>query len=235
LSAAAGLGLAFGLLAPRTPGGGESGGPRPGPVDPAAPAAATEAPTLAPEAARAALVQLGDLPVARHAPRNDYDRAHFGQRWADVDRNGCDTRNDVLRRDLQAPVFKARTRDCVVLEGTLDDPYTGRRIAFEKRRADAVQIDHVVSLSNAWRTGAQALTPERRTAFANDPDNLLAVDGPTNEDKGDDDAAEWLPPRAAFRCEFVARQITVKARYGLWVTPEERVAMARALEPCAGR
>jgi hypothetical protein len=226
LLAAAGAGLAAGLFAP--------GSVSPGP-EPVAPELVDATPTLTPAAAVAALEALVALSVAAHAPRNDYDRAHFGQRWADVDRNGCDTRNDILGRDLTAPTFKPRTRDCVVLEGTLLDPYTGRRLPFEKRRADAVQIDHVVSLSNAWRTGAQALTPERRAAFANDPDNLLAVDGPTNEDKGDADAAAWLPPRRAFRCEFVSRQITVKARYGLWVTPEERVAMARVLETCANR
>jgi hypothetical protein len=124
-----------------------------------------------------------------------------------------------------------------VLTGTLADPYTGRVIAFrrgEKTSAD-VQIDHVVAESNAWQTGAQQLTPARRLQFANDPLNLVAVDGPTNQSKGDSDAATWLPPNKRYRCTYVARQITVKATYGLWVTAAERAAMLRVLQGCPGQ
>jgi hypothetical protein len=192
--------------------------------------------TPKPAAPRAgtALAALAALPVKGRAPRTTYEREVFGQAWADADRNGCDTRNDVLRRDLTAYVLKAGTRGCLVLRGTLLDPYTGARIAFVRGQgtSDRVQIDHVVALSDAWQKGAQQLSYERRTAFANDPLNLLAVDGPTNQRKGDGDAATWLPPRRAYRCAYVARQVAVKQRYGLWVTAAERDAVRRVLAGC---
>jgi hypothetical protein len=124
-----------------------------------------------------------------------------------------------------------------VLTGTLRDPYTGESIAFVRGpgTSTAVQIDHVVALGDAWQKGAQRWTPARRTAFANDPLNLLAVDGPTNERKGDGDAATWLPPLRSSRCGYVARQIAVKSRYGLWVTAAERGAMLRILQTCPGQ
>ncbi|KRE80268.1 deoxyribonuclease [Arthrobacter sp. Soil763] len=177
---------------------------------------------------------LSTLPVKGRAPKTGYSRDQFGEAWADVDRNGCATRNDMLRRDLTAAVLKPGTRGCVVLSGTLSDPYTGSSIAFVRGAATstAVQIDHVVALSDAWQKGAHRLAPARRVAFANDPLNLLAVDGPANMQKSDGDAATWLPPNRAFRCTYVARQIAVKAKYALWVTPAERDAMARVLGNC---
>ncbi|WP_414826644.1 DUF1524 domain-containing protein [Arthrobacter sp. Soil763] len=185
-------------------------------------------------AARTALKMLSTLPVKGRAPKTGYSRDQFGEAWADVDRNGCATRNDMLRRDLTAAVLKPGTRGCVVLSGTLSDPYTGSSIAFVRGAATstAVQIDHVVALSDAWQKGAHRLAPARRVAFANDPLNLLAVDGPANMQKSDGDAATWLPPNRAFRCTYVARQIAVKAKYALWVTPAERDAMARVLGNC---
>lgn len=189
-----------------------------------------------------ALRALDALPVKGRAPRTGYDRDAFGPAWTDdVDvaggHNGCDTRNDVLRRDLTAERLKPGTRGCVVLSGSLRDPYTGRTIAFVRGRSTSsrVQIDHVVALGDAWVKGAQQLTAERRTELANDPLNLLAVDGPTNSAKRDADAASWLPPAKAFRCAYVARQVAVKARYRLWVTAAERTQMARVLGACAGR
>ena len=158
------------------------------------------------------------MPVKGRAPKTGYDRDEFGPSWSDVDRNGCDTRNDMLNRDLADKQWRPNTRGCVVVVGTLVDPYTGRTLPFEKARAIEVQIDHVVALSDAWQKGAQQLSPDRRLAFANDPVNLLAVDGPTNGSKGDSDAATWLPPNRAFRCAYAARQIAVKAKYRLWVT-----------------
>jgi hypothetical protein len=180
-----------------------------------------------------ALAALAELPVKGRAPRTGYDRELFGQRWADVDRNGCDTRNDVLARDLVDETFRPGTRDCVVLTGRLHDPYTGRTFSFSKQDGSAVHIDHVVALSDAWQKGAQQWTPRQRELFANDPLNLLAVDGPTNASKGDGDAATWLPPNKAFRCPLVARQIAVKRKHRLWVTAAEREAMARVLSRCA--
>jgi hypothetical protein len=177
---------------------------------------------------------LATLVVKGRAPKTGYERALFGQAWADVDRNGCDTRNDILRRDLTAYTLKAGTNGCLVLKGTLRDPYTAVSIAFVRGPGTStqVQIDHVVALSDAWQKGAQRWSGAQRTAFANDPLNLLAVDGPTNERKSDGDAATWLPPRKAFRCAYVARQVAVKHKYGVWVTPAERDAMVRVLQTC---
>ena len=168
------------------------------------------------------------------AAKTGYTRAQFGQTWADVDRNGCDTRNDILKRDLTSEVFKEKTRECVVLSGTLIDPYSGESINFVRGNVSSmeVQIDHVVALSNAWQTGAFKLTLKERTAFANDPLNLLAVKGRLNSQKGDGDAATWLPPLKSFRCDYVSRQIAVKLKYKLWFTAPEKEAMIRILKNC---
>lgn len=177
---------------------------------------------------------LNSLQVKGRAPKTGYSRTQFGQEWADVDRNGCDTRNDILKRDLKNISFKPKTRECVVLSGTLIDPYSGDQIDFlrgEKTSA-LVQIDHVVALSNAWQTGAFQMTLAARTQFANDPLNLLAVKGSLNTQKGDGDAATWLPPLKSFRCTYIARQISVKKKYGLWVTPPEKAAMIGILAKC---
>ncbi|WP_308200319.1 HNH endonuclease family protein [Cellulomonas wangsupingiae] len=176
---------------------------------------------------------LDTLEVKGRAPRTGYEREEFGQRWADVDRNGCDTRNDVLRRDLDDVTLDPATRGCVVLTGTLTDPYTDTVIAFERgERSSEVQIDHVIALADAWQKGAQGWSDERRTAFANDPANLLAVDGSANQSKGAGDAATWLPPNRGYRCAYALRQTTVKAAYGLWVTQAEHDALAREIGRC---
>ncbi len=182
--------------------------------------------------AAAARTLLGGLAVRPWATGARYDRtADFGDAWIDVDRNGCDTRNDVLARDLSGV---RRSSTCKVLSGLLTSPYSGARISFVKgpRTSELVQIDHVVALSDAWRTGAQNLSPEQRVAFANDPLELLAVDGASNDDKGSQDASAWLPANAGYRCAYVTRQIRVKAKYRLWVTPSERGALLRVLSGC---
>ncbi|MFF2348064.1 DUF1524 domain-containing protein [Pseudarthrobacter sp. NPDC058119] len=208
------------------------------PEDPSVLAAGVTAaaPNAQPAYASKALDVLAALPIKGRAPKTGYDRAQFGQAWADVDRNGCDTRNDILKRDLTG-VSYTNSVPCKVQSGTLADPYTGKTISFVRGSAtsSAVQIDHVVALSDAWQKGAQQLTAEQRTAFANDPLNLQATDGPTNQQKGDGDAATWLPPNKGFRCEYVARQVSVKATYGLWVTQAEHDAIARILGDCAGQ
>ena len=177
---------------------------------------------------------LSSLPVKGRAPKTGYSRAQFGPTWADVDRNGCDTRNDMLKRDLTEITFKAKTKNCVVLSGVLLDRYSGETINFTRGNITSmeVQIDHVVALSNAWQTGAFKLTVAQRTAFANDPLNLFAVKGRLNSQKGDGDAATWLPPLKSFRCAYVAQQIAVKAKYLLWVTAPEKDAMVRILASC---
>jgi hypothetical protein len=187
-----------------------------------------------PAAAGNALNQLQTIPVKGRAPKTGYSRDEFGPAWADVDRNGCDTRNDILARDLTDETFKPRTNDCVVVTGTLADKYTGTTIDFVRGQdtSSAVQIDHLVALSDAWQKGAQQLTADERKDLANDPLNLMAADGPTNGAKGDKDAATWLPPNRAFRCEYVIRQTAVKAKYKLWVTQAEHDAIAGILSGC---
>lgn len=170
------------------------------------------------------------------AAKTGYSRAAFGSPWADVDHNGCDTRDDILRRDLVSVVVAPGTRGCQVTSGILHDPYTGASIGFRRGPNSAViQIDHVVALSNAWQTGAAAWSAGRRLAYANDPLVLLAVSGAQNQAKGDADAATWLPQRAGYRCDYVARQVAIKLRYRLWVTPAEHKAISRVLATCPGR
>ncbi len=188
---------------------------------------------LAPDLATAKS-ELAYLQVKERASKNGYSREQFGPAWDDVDGNKCNTRDDILRRDLTNVRFKAKTHACTVISGTLDDPYTGKTIEFKrgKKTSSAVQIDHVVALSNAWQTGAQDLTAEQRRQLANDPENLLAADGPANQQKSDADAADWLPSNTAYRCTYVARQVHVKAKYKLWVTPDEKKLMERVLNSC---
>jgi hypothetical protein len=180
---------------------------------------------------------LETLPVKGRAPKTGYSRDQFGQTWADVNRNGCDTRNDILKRDLISITYKPKTRDCVVLTGVLEDKYSGETINFVRGNISSmdVQIDHVVALSNAWQTGAFKLTKIERTALANDPLNLFAVKGRLNSQKSDGDAATWLPPLKSFRCAYVAQQIAVKAKYSLWVTAPEKSAMVGILAKCTSQ
>jgi len=178
-----------------------------------------------------ALAVLAGLPVKGRAARTGYDRDQFGQAWLDTNRNGCDTRNDILARDLTNLEITPGTNGCRVEAGILADPYTGTLIHFV-RGNDTVDIDHVVALSNAWQTGAFAWDVRKRAAFANDPLNLLAVDSSSNRQKGDADTATWLPPNKSYRCAYAARQVSVKAKYRLWVTGPERDAMARILTQC---
>ncbi|MEU6712541.1 HNH endonuclease family protein [Nonomuraea sp. NPDC046802] len=178
--------------------------------------------------------KLAKLTVKGRAPKTGFDRDEFGSPWADVDHNGCDTRNDILKRDLENETFKPGSRDCIVLTGTLNDPYSGKTIQFKRGQntSTAVQIDHLVPLSDAWQKGAQQWPATKRKEFANDPLNLMAVDGPLNGQKSDSDAATWLPPRKEYRCTYIARQIEVKSKYGVWVTSAEKGAMKTVLDGC---
>jgi hypothetical protein len=194
---------------------------------------AADAP-VSPAEVATAVSQLETIPVKGRAPKTGYTREEFGPAWADVDRNGCDTRNDILARDLEGETFKPGTQNCVVATGTLADKYTGTSINFVRGNttSTAVQIDHLVALSDAWQKGAQKLSADQRKQLANDPLNLMAADGPTNGAKGDKDAATWLPPNKAFRCEYVVRQTAVKAKYQLWATQAEHDAIAGTLATC---
>ena len=177
-----------------------------------------------------ALVALNNLEVKGRAPKTGYARSQFPH-WSDPDRNGCDARNDTLKRDLTNITYKAGTRDCKVIAGQLLDPFSGKVITFSATKV-VIDIDHVVALSNAWQTGAAYFDKNKRSQIANDPLNLLAVDAKLNRKKGDGDAATWLPPNKTFRCEYVGLQIAVKAKYGLWVTAAEKTAMKKVLQAC---
>ncbi|MFI9614866.1 HNH endonuclease family protein [Streptomyces sp. NPDC052023] len=187
----------------------------------------------APAGGGAALAAAQALPVKGRAPRTGYDRDRFGSPWADTDSNDCGTRDDILKRDLVSVEFSDGS--CEVASGTLDpDPYTGKDVTFARGRSQ-VDIDHVVALSDAWQKGAQQWDPGKRIAFANDPLNLVAVDAGTNRAKGDGDTATWLPPNRSYRCAYVAAQVAVKKKYGLWVTAAEKSAMTEVLSDCPGR
>ena len=200
-------------------------------VAPAYPAAADPSPEV--------VAELDSLLVKGRAPKTGYARSLFGDAWTDDvtvadGRNGCDTRNDILRRDLVDIVLKPDSNGCAVLSGVLNDPYTGTSVEF-RRGPDSsalVQIDHMVALSDAWQTGAQEWDELTRRNFANDPRNLQSTLGWVNQEKGDSDAASWLPPNTTYRCTYVIRIIDVKAAYRLWVTPAERDALARELAQC---
>ena len=184
-----------------------------------------------------ARAQLQRLAVRGWDRDSDFRRSEFGEPWSDaVDvefgRNGCNTRDDILRRDLRNLVVRPMT--CFAQSGTLTDPYTGTRIAFVRgpQTSNSVEIDHVVSLADAWYKGARAWDPQRRLDFANDPRNLLAVSPQANFDKAFRDAASWLPPNEAFRCDFAARQVDVKTAYGLWLSAKEKAALTELLARC---
>lgn len=181
-----------------------------------------------------AATQLTKLSTKPDSAIAGYSRARFGPAWADVDHNHCDTRNDVLARDLTGI---RRSGSCIVLSGTLHDPYSGQTIHFTRgvKTSDLVQIDHVVPLGDAWISGAKGWTAAKREQLGNDPLNLLAVDAHNNEAKGDHTAAVWLPPYKAEQCRYVAIQIAVKTKYKLTISPAEHTAMKRVLATCPGQ
>jgi hypothetical protein len=176
-----------------------------------------------------ALQILATLAVKGRAPKTDYSREQFGKDWNVT--GGCDMRNIILNRDLTNVLLD---ESCNVTSGLLNDPYTGKIIQFTRggSTSGSVQIDHVVALSDAWQKGAQKLTYQQRVTLANDPLELLAVDGQANMNKSDGDAATWLPPNKPFRCQYIARQVAVKQKYGLWITQAEHDEMANILAKC---
>lgn len=201
-------------------------------------ASTTVAPTGDAGTDNSAAAALQTLPIKGRAAETGYTREQFGAAWTDdnenkLGHNGCDTRNDILARDMTNKVYQDGG-DCVLASGTLDDPYSGIPIHWTRgaETSAAVQIDHLVALSDAWQTGAQQLSVEQRINLANDPLNLLAADGPLNQQKSDSDAASWLPPNKAYRCSYVARQVSVKVKYGLYVTQAEHDAIAGVLASC---
>jgi hypothetical protein len=203
----------------------------PDPAETPAPPSAAPRPTQAAPHSNTALAVLATLAVKGRAPMTGYSREAFGPAWLDANRNGCDERNDILARDL-----RDRTEaNCRVLTGTLADPYTRQTITYAYGDGTLIDIDHVVALGNAWASGASRWPIRRRAALATDPLNLLAVDASANRQKGDGDAATWLPSDKAYRCAYVARQVAVKAKFGLSVTAPEKAAITRVLTACPGQ
>jgi Protein of unknown function (DUF1524) len=185
---------------------------------------------------RAALDRLVIRP--RPVGTEGYDRDAFGSDWVDTDDNGCNQRDDVLLRDAVPGTTRVQQQgacDHDVLAGTWRDPYTGHTLRFTDLKnlsqAEAIQIDHVVPLAEAWVSGARGWSSDRRKVFANDLDELLAVDGPTNASKGDDDPAAWRP-RKGYQCAYAKHWITVKLRYRLAVDPSEKAALEQMLGYC---
>ena len=210
-------------------------------TDDAGDATGQPAPALSAVDINAARTALGSLPTRGFSPNvPKYDRNEFGKPWSDdvtVDggHNGCDTRNDILARDLTDVEFKPAKRNCIVTKGKLNDPYTNTTIDFKRGRksSDLIPIDHVVALGDAWYSGAYQWDADRRRNFANDPINLQATNRESNTQKSAKNAAEWLPPNTAYQCEYVGRQITIKSTYGLSVTPAEKNAMEKVLATCS--
>ena len=173
---------------------------------------------------------MDSLTVKGRAPKTGYSRERFGTAWADTDSNHCDTRDDILKRDLKDVKFTDGS--CKVSHGVLSpDPYGGKDVTFTRGRS-LVDIDHLVALSDAWQKGAKYWDASKRIALANDPLNLVASGASANRSKGDGDTATWLPPNKDYRCEYVAGQVAVKKKYGLWVTGAEKAAMKKVLSGC---
>ena len=178
-----------------------------------------------------AMEVLNRLEIKGRAPKTGYSREEFYKTWPTVD--GCNLRQRILRREL-GETARLDTDNCTVLRGELMEPYTGQYLIFSEKSelTKGLQIDHVVALSDAWQKGAQNLTVDERYNLATDPLNLLAVDASANQQKSDGDAATWLPKNKSFRCQYVARQISVKYKYHLWVTQAEHDAIERILVAC---
>lgn len=191
---------------------------------------------------------LGQVTVLPERPRvPGYDRGCgagercvFGPAWSDDHpgpggNDGCDTRNNVLARDLRQSAFRPGTAECIVVSGILHDPYTGARVDFRRSEANVVHIDHIYPLAAAWDFGASQWPPELRRRFANDiAYNLVAVDGKANQDKRDHTPAAWLPPAAGYRCWFAGKYLTVAVRYGLPITADDHRALTGAADSCPG-
>lgn len=174
---------------------------------------------------------LAKLEIKGRAPKTGYTREEFYKTWPKVE--GCSLRQRIIKREL-GETAQLDNDQCTVLAGDFVEPYTGQHLIFYQKSdlSSGLQIDHVVALSDAWQKGAQYKTAEERYALATDPLNLLAVDSSANQQKSDGDAATWLPKNKSFRCQYVARQVSVKYKYGLWVTQAEHDAIERVLVSC---
>lgn len=198
--------------------------------------AQADIPTVAPGVD--VLAGVAEIPARIHS--HDYRRDAFGESWTDDTtapggHNGCDTRNDILDRDLSDKSYVAIKRcPTAVATGTLLDPYTSTVVSFTRGNqiGAAVQIDHIVPLALAWDLGARGWPDDLRIRFANDPANLLAVDGQANQDKGDKEPALWMPPNAAFHCQYSMQFIAVLRGYGLPVDAPSAPVLRDAAATC---
>lgn len=174
---------------------------------------------------------LEQLEIKGRAPKTGYERTQFYSGWPNID--GCSLRQRIIKRELGDTAVLADDQ-CTVISGEFDEPYTGSHLVFYQKSdfSNSIQIDHIVALSDAWQKGAQYFDAAVRYQIATDPLNLLAVDSKANQSKSDGDAATWLPGNKAFRCQYIARQISVKYKYHLWITQAEHDAMARVLQTC---
>ncbi|MVU77044.1 DUF1524 domain-containing protein [Nocardia sp. ET3-3] len=178
---------------------------------------------------------LDRLTVAWNRNWESYQRNSFGPGWSGrggevVLRDGCTAREDVMKRDLTETRL-GDSNSCLVLAGTLVDPYTGERLPYDRFKASQIEIDHVVALGDAWRSGASQWNPGQREAFANDVGNLLAVQKQANQDKGSKTPDQWKP-RQSYWCDYARRWVSVKSRWGLTVQPTERSALSDMLDTC---
>lgn len=163
-----------------------------------------------------------------------YNRAYFGKPWEDVDKNKCDTRNDILKRDLTQITYKYSNNNCIVKTGILKDPYSNETINFTQgyNTSLEVQIDHVIPLAQSWREGAYKWSDEKRVEFANDPDNLLAVKGSLNSSKSDKEITSWQPPYKNYLCTYVEKQIKIKIKYNLETDKKEFATFKNIIKTC---
>lgn len=190
--------------------------------------------TVAADASHA-LTLLAEIPAKGRAPKTGYSRAAFGQAWKDLNHVGCDVRNQLLKASLREVKLKAGTHGCVVLSGKFQDPYTGKEVSFVRGNGALADVDHIAALQDVWVKGAQSWTAEKRQQFAVDPANLVLVSAKANRAKGSADLATWLPPNRAYWCEYAARTVVVKAKYGVWMTPAEHRRAEQILTGCSGK
>lgn len=207
------------------------GGNKPGPTEPAPTTAPTVQATVAPTDVTAATKSLSGLSVvADGTTAGGYTRDSFGPAWKDVDRNGCDTRNDILARDLKNPVFQTGSR-CVVVSGVLDpEPYTGSKLVWKKGDQPGIDIDHMVPLKRAWDMGASKWAPQQREEYANDPAILLATSGSANRAKSDQGPGTWMP--SANKCSYAVHYVSVSAKYKLSITTADKRVLESTLKGC---
>jgi hypothetical protein len=168
------------------------------------------------------------LPQAAEV-RDGYARTKF-RHWVDEDRDGCNTRAEVLIAESRTPAEIGP--GCKILGGSWFSYYDQAHLT-EPRGLD---IDHMVPLAEAWDSGASQWTAARRQAYANDlgsERSLVAVTAKTNRSKSDQDPAEWMPPAVDARCTYLSDWIATKLRWNLTTDTTERNTLRDLAVTCA--